>query len=94
MDRLIALFLGELSQGDNSQKQKKWLDPLQMVMKLHNLKKDIEKGSFIDTDSVGVFEEYVDEALTAQLNILKGHIDRFDTMEALALLKTIMAELE
>jgi hypothetical protein len=65
-----------------------------MTIKLLNLKKEIEAGTFIDTDSLGVFGEYSDEIFTERMNALKGHIERFDSEKALEELETIMRELE
>lgn len=61
---------------------------------MQNLKKEIQSGIFLDTDSLGLFGEYGDEVFTARMNSLKNYINRFDTAEALALLETIIAELE
>jgi CheY-like chemotaxis protein len=94
MDELCVVFKKELSQDIQPQKRKKRLDPLQMTIKLLNLKKEIEAGTFIDTDSLGVFGEYSDAVFTERMNVLKGHIERFDTEKALEELETIMRELE
>jgi hypothetical protein len=94
MDELCVVFKKELSQDIQPQKRKKRLDPLQMTIKLLNLKKEIEAGTFIDTDSLGVFGEYSDEIFTERMNALKGHIERFDSEKALEELETIMRELE
>lgn len=94
MREVCTLFEKELTQEAKPIARKKRLDPLQMAIKLQNLKKEIENGSFIDTDALNIFGEYADEVFTVHMNALKSHIDRFDTPEALALLETIMAELE
>jgi hypothetical protein len=74
--------------------RKKRMDPLQMAIKLQNLKKEIEAGAFIDTEALDIFGDYADERFKDRMSMLKGHIDRFDTPEALALLETVMAGLE
>lgn len=94
MNELIHVFFKELSQKAEPQKRKKRLDGLQMAIKLQALRKEIETGSFIDTDSLGIFGDYTDEAFTEHMNRLKGHIDRFDMAQALVLLDAIMADLE
>ncbi|MDQ1298153.1 MAG: two-component system, sensor histidine kinase and response regulator, partial [Campylobacterota bacterium] len=94
MEELCAVFKKELAQNTQSEKRKKRLDPLQIAIKLQNLKKEIQAGTFIDTDAVGIFGEYADEAFTARISALKGHIERFDTVQALEELETIMAGLE
>ena len=94
MDILIEVFQKELSKETQSSKRKKRIDPLQIAIQLQNLKKEIEMGTFIDTESFGIFSEYADEEFTQRMSSLKGHIDRFDSVEALVLLDVIMADLE
>lgn len=94
MDELCAVFKKELAKNAQPEKRKKRLDPLQMAIKLQNLKKELQAGAFIDTDAIGIFGEYADETFTAHINALKGHIERFDTVQALEELEAIMAGLE
>ncbi len=94
MQEVCALFEKELTQESKSVVRKKRLDPLQMAIKLQNLKREIEQGSFIDTDTSKLFGDYDNELFSAQMKHLKNHIDRFNTSEALALLETMTAELE
>jgi CheY-like chemotaxis protein len=94
MDELCAVFKKELTQVMKPEKRKKRFDPLQMAIKLQNLKKEIEVGTFIDTDAFGIFVDYTDEVFTQRLSTLKRHIDRFETDLALEYIEVIMAELE
>ena len=94
MKEVCTRFNKELQKDEQPTIRKKRLDPLQMVIKLQNLKKELAAGSFIDTDATELFVEYVDEEFTARMRVLKGHIDRFEASEALVLLEAIMAGLE
>lgn len=94
MDELCEQFKEELIRDVKPGKRKKRLDPLHMAIKLQQLKKEIHDGTFIDTDTFDIFGEYSDEVFTERMNTLKGHIERFDTEEALKELETIMMELE
>jgi len=94
MQEVCALFEHELSKEAKPLMKKKRLDPLQMAIKLQNLKKEIEMGSFIDTDALNIFGDYADEVLTVQLYQLKELIDRFENGAALRVLETIMMGLE
>ncbi len=94
MQEVCDKFREVLSKEEKPVIRKKRLDPLQMAVKLQNLKKEVESGSFIDTDVMDVFSEYADEEFTARIHLLKGHIDRFEASEALILLDIIMAGLE
>ncbi|MDP3267172.1 MAG: PAS domain S-box protein [Sulfuricurvum sp.] len=94
MQEVCTVFEKVLNQEVKSVIRKKRMDPLQMAIKLQNLKKEIETGAFIDTEALDIFGDYADEEFTARMSVLKGHIDRFDTPEALGLLKTVMAGLE
>lgn len=94
MDELCEVFKKELAQDTQPEKRKKHFDPLQMAIKLQNLKKEIEAGTFIDTEAVGMFGEYANEVFTAHMKVLKGHIERFDTVQALEELEAIMSGLE
>lgn len=94
MNALCDVFKKELSYDTQSEKRKRCLDPLHIGVQLQNLKNEIQKGTFIDTDALGIFGEYADEALTVQMKRLKGHIERFDTVQALKELESIMRGLE
>lgn len=94
MREVCVLFEKVLKEETRPVSRKKRMDPLQMAIKLQNLKKEIEAGAYIDTEVLNIFGDYADEEFTARMRVLKGHIDRFDTPEALALLETIMAGLE
>lgn len=94
IQEVCVLFEKVLKQETRPVTRKKRLDPLQMAIKLQNLKKEIEAGAYIDTEALNLFGDYADEEFTARMHVLKGHIDRFDTSEALALLEVIMAGLE
>ncbi|MDP3022365.1 MAG: response regulator [Sulfuricurvum sp.] len=94
MQEVCAVFEKVLKQEVRPVIRKKRMDSLQMAVKLQNLKKEIEAGAYIDTDALDIFGDYTDEEFTVHMRMLKGHIDRFDTPEALALLETIMAGLE
>ncbi len=94
MKQVCSLFEKELSAEVKPAVRKKRIDSLQMAIKLENLKKEIEAGAYIDTEALDIFDDYADEEFTARMGVLKGHIDRFETPEALALVKTVMAGLE
>lgn len=94
MQEVCAVFEKVLKQEAQPVIRKQRMDSLQMAIKLQNLKKEIEAGAYIDTDALDIFGDYADEEFTARMSMLKGHIDRFNTSEALALLETIMAGLE
>lgn len=94
MKQVCSLFEKELSAEVKSAVRKKRIDSLQIAIKLQNLKKEIEAGAYIDTEALDIFGDYADEEFTARMGVLKGHIDRFDTPEALALLETVMSGLE
>lgn len=94
MQEVCAVFEKVLKQEAQPVIRKQRIDSLQMAIKLQNLKKEIEAGAYIDTDALDIFGDYADEEFTARMSMLKGHIDRFNTSEALALLETIMAGLE
>lgn len=94
MKAVCALFEQELSKGANPVKHTKQLNALDMAIQLQNLKKEIESGAFIDTEGMDIFDEYGNEAFTVHMQVLKGHIDRFETAQSLKVLETIMAGLE
>jgi CheY-like chemotaxis protein len=94
MEELRTLFQKELAAAIKPVKRKKRIDPLGIAIKLQNLKKEILAGTFIDTGTLEIFDDYTDDAFTVKMSTLKGHIDRFDTAEALMLIDTIMSELE
>lgn len=94
MHEVCAVFEKEFAQEVKPVVEKKLLDVLHMRSKLQNLEKELESGAFIDTQALDIFSDYTDEVFTARMNVLKGHIDRFDTSEAKTLLATIMAGLE
>jgi hypothetical protein len=94
MEELRTLFQKELAAAIKPEKKKKRMDPLGIAIKLQNLKKEILAGTFIDTGTLEIFDDYTDDAFTVKMSTLKGHIDRFDTAEALMLIDTIMSELE
>jgi hypothetical protein len=94
MEELRTLFQKELAAAIKPVKRKKRIDPLAMAIQLQNLKKEIHAGTFIDTDTFGIFDDYTDETFSVQMTTLKEHIDRFNTAEALLLIETMMAGLE
>jgi len=94
MNTLCTLLQKELIQDVQPEKRKKRIDPLQIAIKLQNLKQEIQSGTFIDTDASGIFGEYADEAFTTRMSTLQGHIDRFDTDLALEEIEAIMVGLE
>ncbi|HQS67888.1 MAG TPA: hypothetical protein PLM93_11945 [Sulfuricurvum sp.] len=65
-----------------------------MAIKLQGLKKELEQGTFIDTDEVGIFVEYVNEEMTLKLNYLKKCIKQSELDEAIAVINEIMVRLE
>ncbi|HEX5670268.1 MAG TPA: response regulator, partial [Sulfuricurvum sp.] len=93
MQEVCTVFQKELSKETKPAVKKKSYDPLAMAVTLQKLKKEIEAGAYIDTDSFDIFNEYSDELFMGRMNTLKEYIDRFATSEALELLNTIMNEL-
>jgi len=73
--------------------RKKRLDPLDMAIKLNMLKQEIENGTFIDTDGLGIFGETTDESFNDKLHALKGYIDQFETQKALDVIENVLKEL-
>ncbi len=73
--------------------RKKRLDPLEMAIKLNMLKQEIENGTFIDTDGLGIFGEYTDESFNDTMRALKGYIDQFETKKALEVIGKVLKEL-
>jgi hypothetical protein len=65
-----------------------------MAIKLQNLKKELANGMLIDTQSLGIFEPYFDDEFTQKMAQLKEHIVRFETDKGIALIDTIMSELD
>ena len=94
MERLCDLFKKELALEIKSEQRKKDLDPPAMVIQLKSLKKEIQTGTFIDTDALDIFGEYLDEYFTVHLSRLKGSIERFETVHALDELESIISRLE
>lgn len=94
MERLCDLFKIKLALEIKSEQRIKELDPLEMAIKLKSLKKEIQRGAFIDTDALGIFGEYLDEYFTVHLSRLKGSIERFETGHALDELESIISRLE
>ena len=64
LNETLALFEIHLAKKIKSTVKKKRLDPLQMAITLQGLKKEIEAGTFIDTNGAGIFVEYRDEVFT------------------------------
>lgn len=89
----LTIFEAHLAKEVKPTVKKKRLDALQMAIKLQSLEKEIEAGAFIDTEAVGIFVEYTDEVFTTNMAKLKGHINAFESEEALLTLKSIMAGL-
>jgi HPt (histidine-containing phosphotransfer) domain-containing protein len=75
-------------------KKKKHLDPLKIVIALQSLKKDLESGTFIDTDTIELFAESTDAGINTKLNELRNFIERFENKKAIEVIETIMSELE
>ena len=73
---------------------RKRIDPLDMAIKLQQLKQEIQKGAFIDSDALGIFGEYADSHFGDRMNELKRHIDHFETQQAISTLEKIMEDLE
>lgn len=90
----LDVFQTHLSKETKPVARKKRLDPLQMAIKLQNLKKELANGMPIDTDAVGIFLEYTDEPFTQKMAKLKEHIERLETDKGIALIDTIMSELD
>lgn len=90
----LKIFEVHLAKEVKPAVRKKRLDPLQMAIKLQGLKKGLEEGIYIDTDAVGIFVEYADEAFTQNMNTLKIHLNSFETDKAKHLIEQMMAGLE
>lgn len=93
LNETLSLFKTHLSKEIKPVTRKKRLDPLQMAIKLQNLKKELENGMLIDTEVLGIFVEYADEEFSTKMHTLKEHIERFESDDAIALLDSIMAGL-
>lgn len=94
LNETLTLMKAHLAKDIKPVAREKRLGPLQMAIKLQNLKKEVEQGTFIDTDAIGIFVEYADKAFNENMRILKAHIDRFESDEAINVLNEIMAGLE
>jgi two-component system sensor histidine kinase/response regulator len=94
LDELLA----HLSTADTHQpspaKRKKRLDSLSMAIALEELKKQIRRGSYIDTDTMELFTAYSDEAFNEKMQVLRQHIERFETPKALAMIENLISGLE
>jgi HPt (histidine-containing phosphotransfer) domain-containing protein len=94
LDSTLELFKHHLAKNIKPATHKKHLDPLQIAVKLQELKKELEQGTFIDTDEVGIFVEYTDEAFTQKMTTLKDYLNSFETDKAINLIDKTMLELE
>jgi CheY-like chemotaxis protein len=94
LDGTLELFKHHLAKDIKPATHKKHLDPLQIAVKLQELKKELEQGTFIDTDEVGIFVEYTDEAFTQKMTTLKDYLNSFETDKAINLIDKTMLELE
>jgi signal transduction histidine kinase/CheY-like chemotaxis protein len=90
LNETLKIFETHLATEIKSTVKKKRLDPLQMGIKLQSLRKEIVAGVFVDTDTISIFVDYTDEVFTANLSKLKGHIDRFESDEAITLLNEMI----
>lgn len=75
-------------------KAKKRFDPLQMMIKLQTLKKDLENNVPINIDAQKIFVEYADDVFTAHMGELRAHIEQGYTNNALLIIDTIMKQIE
>jgi CheY-like chemotaxis protein len=94
LNETLVLFKINLTNSTQPLTRTKRFDPLQMAIKLQSLKKDLENGVYIDTEVLGIFVDYSDEAFSANMKTLKEHIERFKSDQAILTLKRIMAGLE
>lgn len=94
LNETLAVFKTYLEKEIKPVVRKKRLDPLQMAIKLQNLKKELTNGMLIDTQALGIFEPYSDEEFTQKISKLKEHIERFETDKGIALIDTLMSELD
>ena len=70
------------------------LDPLDIAIKLHKLRQDLEKGLFVDTEALGIFSEYADSRISVLMYEIKENIDKVEYTKALETIKRIMEILE
>lgn len=94
LNETLKIFETHLGKEVKPTVKKKRLDPLQMSIKLLSLKKELTDGMLIDTQALGIFVEYTDESFTQKMAQLKEHIERFETDRGIALIDTMMSELD
>lgn len=75
-------------------KKPKRLDPIKMAINLQKLKNELALGMLIDVETLGIFVPYTNTALNAQLDTLRVHIEKFETLDAMRLIDMITATLE
>lgn len=90
LKQTLALFETHLSKNTKPVTRLTHFDPLQMAVKLQMLKKDLENGMLIDTEELGIFAQYSDEAFSASMQTLKESIEQFESDKAIATLERIM----
>ncbi|HEX5670661.1 MAG TPA: ATP-binding protein, partial [Sulfuricurvum sp.] len=94
LNETLVYLKAHLSKEIKPLRRKKRLDPLEMAIKLQNLKKELENGMLIDTEALGIFVDYFDEAFSVKIQSLKEYIERLEFDEAIKVLNEIMAGLE
>jgi CheY-like chemotaxis protein len=94
LDETLRVLNRHLANAVKPTVRKKRFDPLSIAIKLQSLKKEVESGGYVDTDSLGIFTDYTDELFTTKMDRLKGYIDGIQTQKAVELINTLIEELE
>ena len=94
LDELLTHLSTADAQQPSPAKRKKSLDSLSMAIALEELKKQLNKGSFIDTENMELFTAYTDEAFNEKMQTLRLHIEGFETEKALAMIENLISGLE
>ena len=90
LNETLEVFKTHLSKEIKPVARKKRLDPLQMAIKLQNLKKELSEGMLIDTQALGIFEPYLDDEFTHNMAKIKEYIERFENEHAMHLIEQII----
>ncbi|MDD4854441.1 MAG: ATP-binding protein [Sulfuricurvum sp.] len=94
MNETLGILSDRISQNRVPAKKLRRLDPLEMAIKLQELRRTIEKRLFVDTDTLGLFGEYDDIGITALMNEIKENIERSEYDKTIEAIKCAMETLE
>jgi signal transduction histidine kinase/DNA-binding response OmpR family regulator len=70
------------------------IDPIEMAIKLQELRKNLEEKLFIDTDTLKIFGEYTNSDFTIIMKELKKNIEKFEYDTAIKMCEKAMEVLE